>query len=75
MKKPNLILLLVLLILIGLYFVLRTNRPQEKLARVFDLDTLSINRIEIYDAQDTLKMVKQNNIWKLIYPVNWEANT
>ncbi len=43
MKKSNLILLLVLLILIGLYFVLRTNRPQEKLARVFDLDTLSVN--------------------------------
>ena len=75
MKRSKLILLLVLLVLIILYLVLITNQPQEKLARVFDLDTLSINRIEIYDAQDTLKMVKQNNVWKLIYPVNWEADS
>lgn len=75
MKKNKLILLLILLLLIGLYFLLRTKQPQEKLLPVFDLDTLAINRIEIYDAQDTLKMVKQGNCWRLIYPVNWEADS
>lgn len=75
MKKTKLVLLLVLIILIGLYFILKAYQPKEKLARVFDLDTLAINRIEIYDAQNTLKMVKEGKIWRLTYPVKWEADS
>ena len=75
MKRSKLILLLLLIILIGLYFLLRTTSPREKLTPVFALDTLAINRIEIFDTQDTLRMIKQKNVWRLEYPVHWEADS
>jgi len=75
MKKSKLILLLVLILLIATYFLLKKNRPIERTAKVFDIDTLSVNRIEVFNAADTIRIEKKNNIWTLVHPVSWAADT
>lgn len=75
MKRNKLILLVILLVLIGAYFVLKLNQPEEKQTRIFDLDSLSIGTIEIYDQSDTLKFAIKDGTWYLTSPVAWAADT
>lgn len=75
MKKNRLILLSVLILLVAAFFFLKNKRPIERTAKVFDIDTLSVNRIELFNAADTIKIVKKNNVWTLVHPVTWAADT
>ncbi len=75
MKKNRLILLIILILLVAAFFFLKNKRPIERTAKVFDIDTLSVNRIELFNAADTIKIVKKNNVWTLVHPVTWAADT
>ncbi|MDD4310684.1 MAG: hypothetical protein PHO32_09910, partial [Candidatus Cloacimonetes bacterium] len=74
MKKNKLILLVILFVLVAAYFVLRFTRPEEKNSRIFDLDSLAIFSIEVFDANDSLRIEKQKDIWVLVSPVRWETD-
>ncbi len=75
MKKNKLILLIVLAALLIVYIILRIGRPEEKLRPVYDLDSLSIQGIEVFDQANKLVLKKQKGIWLLSEPVAWEADT
>ena len=74
MKRNKTILIVILIVLVAAYFVLRTRRPEEKHKNIFAIDSLAIASIEVFDAADTLVLEKQNNLWMLTHPVNWEAD-
>lgn len=75
MAKNKKILLIVLVTLCVVYIVLRLGRPEEKLRPVYDLDSLSISSIEVFDGSNRLVLKKQKGIWNLTEPVAWQADT
>jgi len=75
MNKKRLALIIVLVCLIALYLVMRSYRPDEKLYPIYDIDSLAIAKIVVYDQADTLKLEKQKGKWMLVEPVKWEADT
>ncbi|HRY83070.1 MAG TPA: DUF4340 domain-containing protein [Candidatus Cloacimonadota bacterium] len=74
MNKKTLIAGLVLLLLVGIFFLLKNRDSTEKLSRVFNADSTAIARIELIDPADTLVIAKTGSDWRLEVPVNWEAN-
>lgn len=75
MKKNRKLLIIILLLLVAAYFLLRLRQPQERQSRIYDLDSLSIGTIEVFDQADTLKFKKLNGVWNLTSPVAWAADT
>jgi len=74
MKKSHWIILIVLLVLTGLYFVARTKRPLEKETRFFKADSIDIAKLEFFTPSDTIIISKQKDTWRMVYPVDWEVN-
>lgn len=74
MNKRTLIAGLVLLVLVGIFFLLKNRDAAEKLSRVFSADSTAIAKIELKDPADTLIIVKQDKAWRLEQPVKWEVN-
>ncbi|PKN72456.1 MAG: hypothetical protein CVU50_07450 [Candidatus Cloacimonetes bacterium HGW-Cloacimonetes-3] len=66
---------MLLLILVAAYFLLRLNKPEEKQSHIYDLDSLSIGTIEVFDQKNTLKFKKTGDVWNLTFPVAWAADT
>lgn len=75
MKKNKLVLIAILVALLAIYLVLRLRGPEERLRPVFDLDSLSIETIEVFDQANTLKFKKDKGVWYLYEPVKWPADT
>jgi len=74
MKKRDVTLLIILVVLIGLYFLLRQNKPVEKPMPLVSLDSLKIGKIEI--VLDTLAIAIQNTDkgWRISSPVDWPVD-
>jgi hypothetical protein len=75
MKNSIKILLIILIVLVAAYFLLRLRQPVEKQSPIFDLDSLAIGTLEVFDQADTLKFKKVDGIWNLSSPVAWAADT
>lgn len=73
-KHRNLILFIVLILLIGLVFFLRNREPKEKILRVMDADSTSVYKIEVFNAADTVIVIKKEDQWFLDYPDQFKAN-
>lgn len=73
-KYRNLILLIVLLLLVGLFFVLRSNDSKETILKIIDADSLAIAKIQVYDAADTVIVYKKDDTWLMSYPEKADAN-
>lgn len=73
MKKRNLIMLLVLVLLVGAFFLLRRQNPTERSYRVFDADSLKIASIEIKNAKNAVTMKLVDGKWRLTDPVEWDV--
>lgn len=72
MKKLWLLLIL-LALLVGLYFLLRQNAPREKLKPLIGIDSLKIAAVEIKDSLGTLKLARDKDKWRIAEPVAWEV--
>ncbi|GAB1366776.1 hypothetical protein MASR1M36_16470 [Candidatus Cloacimonadaceae bacterium] len=75
MKRNKTILIAILVALLAVYLVLRLKGPEERLRPVYDLDSLSIESIEVFDQANTLKFTKNKGVWYLTEPVKWPADT
>lgn len=75
MKKNRLILLVILLMLVGIYVFLSLKKPQEKDADLIKLNPDRIDMIEIWDAYDSVKLVKSDKGWEVHGALVWDADS
>lgn len=74
MKHRNLILLAVLLLLVGLFFILQKREPKEKILRIMPADSTLVASIEVSNAADTVIVAKVGEGWMMQYPDQYKAN-
>lgn len=75
MKKRDLILIVIALVLFGAYLILRQRKPVEKPVSIFQTDSLSIHTIRITNPEESLVIEKRDDEWWLVEPVEWKADT
>ena len=73
MKRNQLILLLILLLLVAGYFWLRSRSPRESLKPVFAVDSLRVGRIEISQGKRKIVFSKTPQGWKISQPIDWDV--
>ncbi|NQV19609.1 MAG: DUF4340 domain-containing protein [Armatimonadetes bacterium] len=71
MNKKNLIPIVVLALLIIIFIITKLNDKTERRINFFRFDSTQVNAIEITAQEDTLKLVKSDNIWMIDYPLNY----
>ncbi|MCD6181873.1 MAG: DUF4340 domain-containing protein [Candidatus Cloacimonetes bacterium] len=74
MTKKNTTLLLLLVALVFVFMLTRLNNPTERKMRLFNVDSLKIATISIFDAADSLSLHKDGDAWRLTAPVEYKAN-
>jgi hypothetical protein len=74
MKKRDLILVVVIVVLLGAYFILRTRKPVERPQRIFSTDSLRIGSIQIVAAAESLTIKRINDEWRIVEPIAWKAD-
>ena len=75
MKKRDLILLIVLLALVGTYFVLRTKKPVERGVSIFSIDSLSVGAFEIISPDNSMTIKMEDGEWWVTSPIRWKADS
>jgi hypothetical protein len=71
MNKKSTIYLAVLIILVIVFLIIKTNDKTERRIRFFDVDSTRIGAIEIFTSEDTLKLVKSAERWMIDHPVKF----
>ncbi len=79
MKKNVIIPSILFLILLALAFYMthrpgETSRSQDEKKSLFEIDSASIDRIEVISPQHHFVFVKQNQEWYLQEPINYKAD-
>jgi hypothetical protein len=74
MKKSHWITLIIVVVLIGIYFVARQKEPIQREQRFFKADSSALGKIEFISPQDTIIIVKKGKDWKLSYPLVWDVS-
>ncbi|MCD4651727.1 MAG: DUF4340 domain-containing protein [Candidatus Cloacimonetes bacterium] len=74
MKKNNLILLGVLVVLIILFLISRTRDHVEQRDLFFDVDSTQVAGIRLSNVTDTLRLSLNNGKWMLMEPIEFPAN-
>jgi len=75
MKRKQLIILSILVILVLIYVLARWQEPVEKEIRFFKADSVSLAKMVFVNQEDTIIVEKKGKDWKLTYPVLWDAST
>ncbi len=71
MNKKNLSYIVILVFLVIIFIIIKTNDKTEKRISFFNVDSVMISAIEIFNTTDTLKLVKTENRWMIDYPVKY----
>jgi len=71
MNKKSTLYIAVLVILIIAFLIINSNDKTERRVRFFEVDSTRIAAIEISTMKDTLKLVKDGDVWMIDYPVNF----
>ena len=71
MNKKNLSYIVILVFLVIIFIIIKTHDKTEKRISFFNVDSIQINAIEIFNTTDTLKLVKTENKWMIDYPVKY----
>jgi hypothetical protein len=71
MNKKNLSYIVILVFLVIIFIIIKTNDKTEKRISFFNVDSVMISAIEIFNTTDTLKLVKTENKWMIDYPVKY----
>lgn len=74
-KKTRIILVILLALLLLSYLLLKFNAPHEKTRRVFRLDPNKVDRIDIWNSEETLHLNLIDGIWTIAEPFVWEADS
>ncbi|HCX73523.1 MAG TPA: hypothetical protein DHM37_07385 [Candidatus Cloacimonas sp.] len=73
MNKKNLISLGILIVLVIVYIFIKSNENTEKRVRFFQVDSTEIAQVVLQNAEDTLKIAKQEGTWQIIEPLEYPA--
>ena len=71
MNKKNLGYIVILVFLVIIFIIIKTHDKTEKRISFFNVDSIQISAIEIFNTTDTLKLVKTENEWMIDYPVKY----
>jgi len=71
MNNKSKIYIGVLVILIIVFMVIRSNDRTERRERFFEVDSTRIAAIEIFTLSDTIKLVRNEAEWMIDYPVKY----
>lgn len=74
MKKRDLILIVIIVVLLGAYFILRERKPVERPQRIFSTDSLRIGSIQIVSIEGSLTLKRINDEWRIVEPIDWKAD-
>jgi hypothetical protein len=69
MNKKNIIYLAVLIVLIIIFLIIKTNDRTERRINFFAVDSADIAKIEIATSKDTLILVKEDEGWMIQKPL------
>lgn len=75
MKKNKTILLIILVALMAIYAFLALRKPQEREETLIKLNSQAIDKIEIWDAFDSILLSKTQDGWKLGEDMVWDADS
>lgn len=74
MNKKQKIYITILVVLVIGFIITKMNDNVEKRIRFFQADSAKIRTIEISNIKDTLRLSKQNETWKIVFPFENEVN-
>ncbi|MDO9578319.1 MAG: DUF4340 domain-containing protein [Candidatus Cloacimonadales bacterium] len=74
MNKSNRKYIVILIVLIAIFIIIKTNNKTEKIINFFDVDSMKIARIELSTVKDTLLMAKVNDTWMIEKPLEYTAD-
>ncbi len=74
MNKKQKIYIGILVVLVIVFLITKMGNNVEKRINFFQVDSTKIKTIEISNIKDTLRLSKQNDIWKIVYPFENDAN-
>lgn len=74
MNKKQKIYIAILVVLVVGFIITKMNDNVEKRIRFFQADSAKIRTIEISNIKDTLRLSKQNETWKIVFPFENEVN-
>ncbi|MDX9828372.1 MAG: DUF4340 domain-containing protein [Spirochaetia bacterium] len=75
MNKRLIYSAVILLVLLLGYYVLRLRAPEERTRRVFDLDAAKVDKIEVWNATDSVEVILKDGKWILPKPFVWDADS
>ncbi len=73
MNKNNKIYLGILVILVIVFAITKLNDNVEERIDFFGVDSADVREIEISNITDTLRLKKQNDIWKIVKPIQYDV--
>ena len=71
MNKKNLIPIIVLVLLILIFVITKLNDKTERRINFFRFDSTQVYAIGISSQEDTLKLVKSDDVWMIDFPLNY----
>ncbi|MDA3813334.1 MAG: DUF4340 domain-containing protein [Candidatus Cloacimonetes bacterium] len=74
MNKKQKIYIGILIVLVIVFLITKKSDNVEKPIRFFQADSAKIMTIEISNIKDTLRLSKQNETWKIVFPFENDAN-
>ncbi|MEA2097008.1 MAG: DUF4340 domain-containing protein [Candidatus Cloacimonadota bacterium] len=74
MNKKQTIYIGILIVLVIIFLITQMGNNVEKRINFFQVDSTKIKTIEISNIKDTLRLSKENDIWKIVYPFENDAN-
>ncbi len=74
MKRRQIILMVALIILVGVYFMLRTKQPVERTQSLIPVDSTNVFGITITDPENNIEMQKIGDTWQIVKPIRWNAS-
>lgn len=75
MKRTKLILIILLAALLITYLVLRIVKPKESSKDLFRLNLDKVEKIEIFNAEQSIELILDEGIWKVKSDILWEADS
>ena len=74
MNKKQKMYIGILVVLVIVFLITKMGNNVEKRIIFFQVDSTKIKTIEISNIKDTLRLSKENEIWKIVYPFENDTN-
>jgi hypothetical protein len=72
--KRSVLLIVLLVVLLGIYWLVQTGKPVVSADRPFvEIDSAKVTSLRVATAQDSVELQKQGDAWYVKTPVNYPA--